>query len=279
MKDITIIVPIHDFNSKIKEYLDKALASVDSNVKTYTDGKLSVLFVSSIDDEEKNKAFNECISAEHDFSYTVVTNDGNHDFCSQINFGVDHVKTEHFSILEFDDEYTPKWFKMANEYYYGNESISIFLPVNMFHDSEYANWQYGNTMALSPTFITSDSNDNDDIGIVNYVRLEKCSLFNLTGGIFNTKDFIAVGKYKPSIQVAFNYELMLRMTKKGLKIMVVPKEGYLHTIGREGCLTSSYMMTMTEEEREKWFSLAVRECIYDEDRNKDIRNIKAEDVK
>lgn len=279
MKDITILVPVHDFNDTICEFLGKALKSVDLNIETYKDGKLSVLFVSSLKDEEKIKSFEKCIGTGHKFTYEIITNDGESDFCSQINFGAEYVKTEHFSILEFDDEYTPKWFKMANEYYYGNESISIFLPVNMFHDAEYSNWQYGNTMALSPSFITANNDDTDDIGIINYVRLEKCSLFNLTGGIFNTKDFIAVGKYKPSIQVAFNYELMLRMTKKGLKIMVVPKEGYLHTIGREGCLTSTYMMSMTEEERDKWFSLAVRECIYDEDRKKDIHSIKAEDVK
>lgn len=279
MKDLTIIVPVHDFNETISKFLEKALNSVDNNVETYKEGDLFVLFVSSLKDEEKIKTLNECIGSKHKFKYEIIKNEGKSDFCSQINFGVDKVKTEHFSILEFDDEYTPKWFKMANDYYYGNESVSIFLPVNMFHDDEYNNWQYGNTMALSPTFITQDNNDTDEIGIINYQRLEKCSLFNLTGGIFNTNDFIAVGKYKPSIQVAFNYELMLRMTKKGLKIMVVPKEGYLHTMGREGCLTNSYLSTMSESDRDKWFSLAIRECIYDEDRQKDIKNIKTEEVK
>ena len=278
MKDVTIIVPVHDFNDDINKYAEKAFASVDVCQENYKDGELNVLIVSSLKEEEKINSLNKCLE-NYKFKHEIINNEGNSDFCSQINFGVDSVKTEHFSILEFDDEYTPKWFKMANDYYYGNESISVFLPVNMFHDDEYSNWQYGNTMALSPTFITQDKDDTDDIGIINYPRLEKCSLFNLTGGIFNTKDFIAVGKYKPSIQVAFNYELMLRITKKGLKIMVVPKEGYLHTMGREGCLTNSYLSSMTESERDKWFSLAIRECIYDEDRQKDISNIKAEDVK
>lgn len=275
MKDITIIVPVHEFDEAIAKYAEKAFASVDTCQENYKDGELKVLVVSSLKEIDALKD----MLAKFKFKYEIVENNGDSDYCSQINFAVDKVETEHFSILEIDDEYTAKWFKMANDYYYGNESISIFLPVNMFHDDEYNNWQYGNTMALSPSFITSDNNDTDDIGIINYQRLEKCSLFNLTGGIFNTKDFITVGKYKPSIQVAFNYELMLRMTKKGLKIMVVPKEGYLHTMGREGCLTNSYLSSMTESERDKWFSLAIRECIYDEDRQKDINSIKAEEVK
>ena len=278
MKDITIIVPVHDYNYKISEYAKKAFASIDTCQENYKDGELKVLVVSSLNEETKCDALKKCIE-NNKFKYEILKNGGKSDFCSQINFGVDYVKTDHFSILEIDDEYTPKWFKMANDYYYGNESVSIFLPVNMFHDAEYSNWQYGNTMALSPTFITQDKDDIDDIGIINYKRLEKCSLFNLTGGIFNTQDFITVGKYKPSIQVAFNYELMLRMTKKGLKIMVVPKEGYLHTMGREGCLTNSYLSTMSESERDKWFSLAIRECIFDEDRQKDVNSIKAEEVK
>ena len=275
MKDITIIVPVHEFDEAIAKYAEKAFASVDTCQENYKDGELKVLVVSSLKEIDALKD----MLAKFKFKYEIVENNGDSDYCSQINFAVDKVETEHFSILEIDDEYTAKWFKMANDYYYGNESISIFLPVNMFHDDEYNNWQYGNTMALSPTFITQDKDDTDDIGIINYQRLEKCSLFNLTGGIFNTKDFITVGKYKPSIQVAFNYELMLRMTKKGLKIMVVPKEGYLHTMGRKGCLTNSYLSSMTESERDKWFSLAIRECIYDEDRQKDISSIKEEEIK
>lgn len=275
MKDITIIVPVHEFNNAIAKYAEKAFASVDACQENYKEGELKVLIVSSLKETNSLKD----VLAKFKFKYEIIENNGNNDYCSQINFAVDKVETEHFSILEIDDEYTAKWFKMANDYYYGNESISIFLPVNMFHDDNYNNWQYGNTMALSPTFITQDKDDTDDIGIINYQRLEKCSLFNLTGGIFNTKDFIAVGKYKPSIQVAFNYELMLRMTKKGLKIMVVPKEGYLHTMGREGCLTNSYLSSMTESERDKWFSLAIRECIYDEDRQKDVNTIKTEEIK
>lgn len=275
MKDITIIVPVHEFNDAIAKYAEKAFASVDACQENYKEGELKVLIVSSLKETNSLKD----VLAKFKFKYEIIENNGNNDYCSQINFAVDKVETEHFSILEIDDEYTAKWFKMANDYYYGNESISIFLPVNMFHDDNYNNWQYGNTMALSPTFITQDKDDTDDIGIINYQRLEKCSLFNLTGGIFNTKDFIAVGKYKPSIQVAFNYELMLRMTKKGLKIMVVPKEGYLHTMGREGCLTNSYLSSMTESERDKWFSLAIRECIYDEDRQKDVNTIKTEEIK
>ena len=277
MNDITIIVPVHVFNENVKEMLDNALDSVLECQKQYENGKLNVLIVSSKEAEK------ELMDRKYVVNTKIIVNEGETDFCSQINFAVDHVETDFFSILEFDDEYTPKWFKCANEYYYGNESISMFLPVNILYepedDSNEGKWQYFNTMALSPAFITPDANDTDDIGIINRKRLEGCSVFNVTGAIINTKDFIRCGKYKPSIKLAFNYELMLRMTEKGCKLMVVPKEGYIHIMARKGSLTEEYLNTTTDEERMKWFSLAVRECVFDEDRKKDIANVKEEVLK
>lgn len=281
MKDITIIIPLHIFNDDVKPLLDNAVNSVNECAKVYEHGKLKITFVfpKSIQDElsQHIKGYFNTYTAIDNFN--LLCNDGDTDFCSQINFAVDDVSTDFFSILEFDDEYTPNWFNIAARYYVGNENVSVFLPVNLFHDGHKEKWQYGNTMAISPMFMTADENDKDEIGIINYVRLEKCSLFNLTGGIFNTSDFKTVGKYKPSIQVAFNYEFLLRLTKQGLKAMVVPKEGYIHGIGREGSLTETYMNDLTDAEREKWFALALRECDYTEDRKKDIANIKEEAVK
>lgn len=277
MNDITIILPVHLLDDTVKTYMETAINSVIENQKNYTDGKLKVLVVSPTTiHSDVDKFVN-----EKNFAVEIncVENKGETDFCSQVNFAVDSIKTDHFSILEFDDEYTPKWFKIVKDYYFGNEEISVFLPVNLFHDGNKKNWQYGNTMALSPMFMTSDSNDDDDIGIINFNRLENCSLFNLTGAIFNTDDFKTVGRYKPSVQVAFNYEFLLRLTKRGLKAMVVPKEGYIHAMGRPGSLTLDYLNSMTDAERNKWFALAQRECIYEEDRRKTISTVKEEELK
>jgi hypothetical protein len=61
--------------------------------------------------------------------------------------------------------------------------------------------------------------------------------------------------------------------------MVVPKEGYVHEIGREGSLTDTYNKTLSDEEINKWFELAFREYVYDTDRNKDIINVAEEELK
>lgn len=275
MKDITIIIPVHEFNDNVDTLLKNALKSVESCRSFYENGKLFVVIVATRNIE---KLINNSDISTYIPDINIILNDTNTDFCSQINFAVDKIDTDYFSILEYDDEYRKKWFKLANDYFYGNESISIFLPLNAVHTG-HENWQFGNEFGLSNAFITDDVDDTDDIGIINFKRMEKCSVFNLTGAIFNRNDFIKVGKYKPSIKVAFNYELLLRLTNKGLKCMVVPKEGYVHEIGRENSLTDIYNKTLSNDEINKWFELAFREYVYDNDRNKDIINVSEDELK
>jgi hypothetical protein len=275
MKDVTIIIPVHEYNDTVDALLRKALESVSDCRKEFKDGHLPVVIVAprKLDDVLTHSDIYQFIPETK-----IIWNEGNTDFCSMINFGVDNISTDYFSILEYDDTYRKKWFKLANDYFYGNESISIFLPLNAIHTG-HKNWQFGNEFGLSNAFITDDVDDTDDVGIINFKRIEKCSVFNLTGAIFNRNDFIKVGKYKPSIKVAFNYELLLRLTSKGLKCMVVPKEGYVHEVGREGSLTDTYNKTLSDEEINKWFELAFREYVYDTDRNKDIINVAEEELK
>ena len=275
MKDITIIIPLHEYNDTVDSLLKNALNSVVACRNEYRNGNLQVVIVAPRNIEE---IITNTDILEYIPEISVVWNDGNSDFCSQINLAVDNIDTDYFSILEYDDEYRKKWFKLANDYFYGNESISIFLPLNAVHTG-HKNWQFGNEFGLSNAFITDDADDTDDVGIINFKRIEKCSVFNLTGAIFNRNDFVKVGKYKPSIKVAFNYELLLRLTNKGLKCMVAPKEGYVHEIGRENSLTDIYNKTLSEDEINKWFELAFREYVYDNDRNKDIINVSEEELK
>lgn len=255
MKDITVIVPLLS-EQVVSTKLDEAIESLKRCQEYYKDGNLKLLMVVPK-------------SCEYDYPYyeelqsKVIVNDGETDYCSQINFAVDHVDTEYFSILEYDDEYKPKWFKFANEYSFGNEDVSIFIPLNVVTDKDGKHWQYCNEVALA-------KDATKELGFIDFECLENWSGFNLTGAIFNTQDFIKCGKYKPSIKIAFNYELLLRMANKGLKLMVVPKEGYIHLIGMKGSLTEQYNKEIAKEDIQKWFDLAKREYSYDVDRNKGI---------
>lgn len=272
MNNITIIMPVHLYDQTVDELMKKAIGSVVDNTQTY-EGQLTTMIVCPTNILDDIKKFVADFKENSDYKdITVIENTGDTDFCSQVNYGAQHVNDTFFSILEFDDQYAKNWFKMAYDYYFSNEDVSVFLPINVTHNSDMTKWQFGNEIIWASSF-------SNEIGYIDFDCLSNCSTFNLTGGIFNTNDFIRIGMLKPSIKVAFNYEFLLRATDNHLRIFVVPKEGYIHTIGREGSLTEIYESTMNDDDIKKWFNAALREYPYLEDRKKGINDVEPEKIK
>jgi hypothetical protein len=112
MDNITVILPIHRLQESEKEYIKDAIKSL---VVQEVETKPKLLIVAGNEEVKK-----EMDSYEYDDeiknNVRVVLNDGETDFCSQINFGVKNVETEWFSILEMDDEYSKIWFKNVEKY-------------------------------------------------------------------------------------------------------------------------------------------------------------------
>ena len=261
MNEITVVLPIHQFGSdadEMKKLATRAVESVIANSKNY-DGLLKLMVVCPPScSDEVNALLDTCIP-DATLPYTIIINNGKTDFCSQINHAVEQVDTAYLSILEMDDVYNPRWFHMARQYYATHEDVSLFLPFVVQENCVDGSALFCNELVWAMSF-------SDELGVVDRKCLEDCASFNITGGIFNTDDFKAVGGFKPSIEVAFNYELLLRLTEKSLKIYVVPRIGYHHTIGRDGSLLDCYNKTKTTEEAQKWFALAKQECLYTEER-------------
>lgn len=262
MKDITIIIPV--LNAQlVSNDIVRVVNNVKECQKYYNDGELKVLIVA----DKIEKPFDDV--GFDDIKYKYIINDsGKYDYCSQINFGVKSVDTEFFSILEYDDYYTKKWFNMFNTYYATNENVSVFLPINVIHNANTNEYEFVNDIVWSNSFA-------NELGFIDFDCLQASASFNLTGGIFKTSDWLG---YKPSILAAFNYEYLLRATNKGQKIFVVPKEGYHHEIFRENSLSDYYYNNISEDDNVKWFELAKREYAFDEDRNKGIINIKEDEL-
>lgn len=262
--DITIIIPLHTLEGDNGEFLKKAIESVRESQKYYNDGKLIVTVVAPFDDSTNAKLVDKWI----------LNNSGDTTYCGQVNYAVQYIDTKYFSILEYDDTYTEKWFKFFKEYMFGNEDVSMFLPLTIVTDTGGEHWQYGNEAALAEFF-------SSELGFLDFDCLQDWSAFALMGAVINREDFVSVGMYKPSIKLAFDYELLLRMTNKKLRVMVVPKEGYKHIVGRENSMMDVYRKEMEgTDDVQKWFELAKREYQYTEDRKKAIsKKQKVEEIK
>jgi hypothetical protein len=90
---------------------------------------------------------------ETNLEYHIIENTGNHDFCSQVNLGIEKCETEWFSILEVDDEYHKNWLTLVNSYRRENPEVSAFLSLvkdinvegNFLSYTNESTWAYGFT--------------------------------------------------------------------------------------------------------------------------------------
>jgi len=252
MENLTVIIPVHVFNETVDKFLDKAINSV--LLQGIDASKILIVAPPAIIKE----------ISKYNTSFWV--NNGETDYCSQINAAVKEIKTKYFSILGFDDEYSATWFKNTEKYIKNMPEYSMFFPIITYLDND-------NKVAGSVNEIIWAMSFSNEIGVIDEDTLQSYYDFSPNGGVFRTDDFIEVGGLKPSIKLAFWYEFLLRATNQGLKVYVIPKNGYFQLIEREGSILESNSKDMDEKERAWWIKLAGKEYYFKQERKKSYKYI------
>ena len=254
MKQITAVIPLNKYDDNVEKMLVIALKSF---VETSKNTPADLMFVGPkevLDEVKKNHT-------DIEASYVETSNSW---FSAQINAAAKKVKTDYFSILEYDDEYTPIWFDNVVKYINTSDDISVFLPLTEIFDYEHK--------AEGPVGYTNEavwaSSFSERLGYFDNECLQDYLLFNTTGGVFRTKDFIEIGGLKESMKLSFWYEFLLRAINKDKNIFVIPKVGYFHIVNRPDSLVDEYAKTMSDRESEFWVELARKEYLYKTDRKK-----------
>lgn len=250
MKELVVIIPMHEFGKENIELLNKAVDSVPQGIEVVLSVKKGV-------DGRKLKGINDNV--------IILAESEGDSFAELVNTAVDKTDKKWFSILEFDDTYTPIWLDNAKKYidFMPDTSVFMFLEdVTDFNNGKYIG--FGNEAAWASSF-------SNEIGYIDNDCLQNYFDFYLTGSIFNVADWREVGGLKPSIKITFWYEWLLRATNKGKKVFVIPKVGYNHTLGRKGSLVEVYKETVDADESQWFFDLAKREYHFKEDRKKEYK--------
>lgn len=255
--NITTIIPIHEFNEKNSEYLKNALESIkkQKDIETLP----NVVIVHTPEIEEELKVFMQDVK---EISITYVKNDGNSDYQSQVNLGVDSVETEYFSVLEFDDEYGDAFFKNGMIYITAFPEIDIFMVMMIEINENNEGIKLTNETVWAQQFI----GENGEIGYLNLNSLKQYTDFKLSGAIIKKSEFKNLGKYKVNIKLTFMYEFLLRALNNGCKVYTIPKIGYKHLATRSGSLFDNYQKTLSIKERKFWFDVATKESNFTKDR-------------
>lgn len=257
MSTISVVLPIHTIKDELEEkYLNDALSSVENQKQSPDELVIVIPKGSNIKTFIDNFKFEKT-------KVRVLENEGPSDFCSQVNFAVDNITTDFFSILEFDDLYSTIWFDNFKKYTKAYPNVDMFLPIVIDMTTEDKFIHFTNESIWAKDF-TEKQGFLDNDTLLNYPK------FQIAGSIINTEQFKVVGKFKPSIKVQFGYEFFLRMTYYDKKIMTIPKLGYKKTNNRTNSLFWSYQNGDTKVdvlENKFWYDTARKECYFKQDRN------------
>jgi hypothetical protein len=253
-KDITVIIPLHEVNEVVEGFYSNAITSIEKQLVKPT----SVMVVTPKGSQatEFAKNFNYGSVSE---LVSVVENDGETDFSSQMNFGVKQCKTTWFSLLEFDDEYSSIWFKNVDEYIDAYPEVELFLPMIVDVDTTGTFIGFTNEAVWANSF-------SDELGILDKEALLAYQQFNIDGMVMKTETYLNFGGIKKNMKLTFIYEFLLRMTFNSVRVMTIPKLGYKHLNQREGSLFNTYKNQIDPVEANWWLNKAKNEYYHTSDR-------------
>lgn len=257
LNTLTVIIPVHTFDDEQDKELFK------SSLNSIQDQKISPKEVIIVHTKKVESDIKTIIESYSELTFKTVLNEGESDFSSQVNLAVKEVSTEYFSILEFDDEYTPLWFNNVEKYLKKYSHVSVFLPLTKEATLDTNFIKFSNEVVFSKSISTEN-------GMVTHQLLMQYPYFNITGGIFKKEDYEDIGGLKPSIKITNVFEYLLRATNQDQNVMVIPKLGYIHKYGRTNSLNSYYnsdKANLTQDEVKFWFDLAKKEMYFKIDRN------------
>ena len=254
MSNISVILPVHELDETTKTLFANAIESVKSQSTLPSELVIVVPKGGDVFDYMQTFDFGTLKG-----SVVIAENDGETDFCSQINYGVSVAKSDWFSILEFDDEYLPNWFNNVVKYREAYSDVDIFMPIIVDVNKDNQFIDFTNNVVWAHKF-------SDELGYLDNDSLIHFQNFNTDGFVMKKSVFEENGGLKPSIKLTFLYEFLLRMTFRAVKTMVIPKFGYRHVNERPNSLFLNYRETINPVEAKWWLAQAKKEFYFGKDR-------------
>ena len=255
--DISVILPVN--TTKVRDF-DEMFKKAIESLKTQQVKAKELVIVHST--EESLVTY----LNEFDFSEINVKKvkfEGEPNYSSQINLGIEESSSNWISFFEFDDEYSPIWFKNVKKYSEIYSDAEGFLPIVIDVDTKSAFAGFTNEATFAANFA-------QEIGILTNDMLHNYQNFQSAGMAIKKSVLQDFGGFKSSVKLTFVYEFLLRMTYNSVKIMTIPKFGYKHLNMREESIFWNYKFgeeKISENEIKFWVSTAKKEYFFTDDRN------------
>jgi hypothetical protein len=255
--DLSIILPVHTSKQKdFTDFFEKSIKSIQNQILQPKD-----LIIVHSEEESLIEFLNNFDFG--DLSVKKILHSGEPNYASQVNLGVKKSDSKWISFFEFDDEYSQIWFKNVKKYSEVYDDVDAFLPIVVDVDNKM-------TFAGFTNEATFANNFSMEIGFLTNDTLHQYQNFQTAGMVIKRSVIEDFGGFKPSFELTFVYEFLLRMTYNSVKIMSIPKIGYRHINLREDSMfyeLKNGSKKMDENQVKFWVSTAKKEYFFTEDRN------------
>lgn len=271
--NLSIIIPIHEYNDELSLLVTKAFESVVNQEEITTIPQVVLVYPTELDEAivgfKDSMIRKLSVSGVTHQNFLLIKNEGKTDYQAQVNLGVENITTDYFSVLEFDDEYGNTYFRNVQNYLEAYPKVDVFLTMMIEVNEKNEGIKMTNETVWAQQFV----GENGEMGYLNANALKQYTDFKLSGAVIKKSDFQSLGGYKSNIKLTFMYEFLLRALNNASVIFTIPKIGYKHLSTREGSLFDDYLKTMPVEERKFWFETATRESNFTNDRPIDLSRI------
>ena len=254
--NLSVILPIK--TSKVRDFTEFFEKSIESLINQSVE--FSELVIVYSNEEGLVNYINEFDFKKLNVKKILWDNEPN--YSEQINEGVKNSSSEFVSFFEFDDEYSKVWFKNVLNYTESYPDVDSFLPIVVDVDSKSSFIGFTNEATFAANF-------SQEMGFLTHETLMNYQNFQTSGLVIRKSILENFGGFKPSFNLTYGYEFLLRMTYNSVKIMTIPKIGYKHLNLRENSIFWDYKngsKKLTEPEVAFWINSAKREYFFSEDR-------------
>jgi len=184
--NISVVLPVE--SSKHKNFTDlfkSCIVSVQQQIKESVRGENVVDDIELVIVHSGEESLVEQIN-NTDFSgltTNVIHNEGDTDFSTQVNLGIEKSSHEWVTVLEFDDEISSIWFRNVYKYINAYPHIKGFLPIVVDTDEN-------DTFAGFTNEATFAANMNSEIGILTNEVLLNYQNFQTSGMVFKKSNMV-----------------------------------------------------------------------------------------
>jgi hypothetical protein len=267
--NISVIIPVHEFNEVVSGYLDKAIESVQKQENVAELPQILLVYAAAIENELSLYQQGLLTKYPNGINILFLKNEGKTDYQSQVNLAVESVTTDYFSVLELDDEYSTTYLRNASKYTQSYPEIDIFLTMMIEVNEKNEGLKLTNETVWAQQFV----GENGEMGYLNVNALKQYTDFKLSGAVIKKSEFKNLGGYKSNIKLTFMFEFLLRALNNASKVFSIPRIGYKHLATREDSLFGQYQRNMPADERKFWFDTANKEANFTNDRIIDLSRL------